>query len=71
MFDRAIFVSKYEIVLIFTHRPAFTLYSSDGNVLELYEYIMAPAGFRTRSEYERAMEVCDEDTVEINLDEVA
>lgn len=40
MIDRIKYVSNKELVLIFTDRPAFTIYSGDGQVLRLATWLL-------------------------------
>jgi hypothetical protein len=62
MLDRVYLKSQYEAILIFTHRPPFTI-TSDTNVLFLLEFFLGwPVG---------TTDFLLENTVEIDISELA
>lgn len=64
--------SEREIVICFTHRPDFTLYS-DECVFDLLDEFLCPVGSRARTltEHIEMLDRCEEDTLVIELGEVA
>lgn len=73
MLDTIYYKSKKEAILIFTNRSSLTVWSSDNNVIELVDELLAPMGGYciTLSEWKRAVESGKEDTQVIDLGKVA
>lgn len=73
MLDKVFYRNECEVVLIFTHRSAVTLYHSEGKVMELLDEFLAPLGSNciTLSEFKHRVKMSEEDTVIIDLEEVA
>jgi len=77
MLDKVYYNSKYQVTLIFTHRGPVTLWSGEGKILEFLDMFLAPMNgefnneCKTLSEYHRLLKSSEEDTMIINLDEVA
>lgn len=67
MLDKIILKSPYELVLVYTHRPPFTLYASEGNVLELYSWFLRELPQVSLLEFRQRTEAALEDTCEISL----
>lgn len=66
MLDEVLYINSNEMVLIFTHRPPFRLLTSDGSVLNFYNWFCAP---RTMSleECERRHATASEETCPASL----
>jgi len=70
MLDKVVYINDKEVRLIFTHRSPVTLYSSDGNVLELLDEMLCPinsTGAKTLTEYKANERISDEDTIPFPL----
>lgn len=73
MLDKVYYKNECEVMLIFTHRSAVTLYHSEGKVMELLDEFLAPLGSDciTLSEFKNRVKIAEEDTVIIDIEEVA
>ena len=73
MLDCIYYINSQEVVLIYTYRSSVILWSEEGRVLELLDEFLAPLDneCKTISEYNHRVKVGEEDTLIINLNEVA
>lgn len=73
MLDTIYYRSEREVVLIFTDRSPFTLYSSSGRVIELLDEFLAPINTEcaTLTEWNQRLKAAEGDTQIIDLDKVA
>lgn len=68
MLDKVFYVSKYEVILVYTHKTA-TLYSSDGKILEFLDRFLAPLSSEciTLSAHKHRVKFGEEDTQVIEV----
>ena len=61
MIEKILLVSDREIVLYYSNRPPFKLYSAEGEVLALLEYFLRPSVL-SFSDFKRALATEGEET---------
>jgi len=73
MIDKIYYKSNKEVIIYFTNKKQFTLYSSNGQVIDLLDELMVPVNSNctTLSEWEHRVKISKEDTQEIHLNKVA